>query len=444
MSKKNPRLTKAGAILLAKAIAGNQLTFLRGALGDAAGSEEPTDKQIDNLTALLHEKKSLPIVNFRIENNQGIVTCLVKNEDLTEGFRVAEGGIFAYDAENDVEVLYSYFYDGDEGEYLPATDGEIQLEYEYEFITAVSNAANVICKVDKSLIGVTLEEFEAHINSAEPHPNLDHVTHPELNTHINSTNPHPNFDHVTHPELNSHIESTEPHPNLDHVTHPELNSHVESTLPHPNCDHVTHAELSTHSLSTDPHPNWKAEVDVESRLKQIEINQANLYILLESVHKFGVQGNLILLEDFQTLADTQLSSVNATIEAIGKDVLVDDLAYLRDSNFAVVSDGLIYNQAVTLDSISKTADGYILTAAKNLKDTTKRGKLYRTTMTIKDDKAYGAGLVKVRRQSANKMWKGEGIAETAQVTFNAYPSLESSFTLDGDWSLTADGYFTLD
>ncbi|MBR0062299.1 MAG: hypothetical protein IJP68_12560, partial [Selenomonadaceae bacterium] len=90
-----PRLTKAGAILLAKAIAGTQLTFTRGAFGDAQGHDAPSDKQIDKFTALLHEKMSLPITGFKVEGNQAFITVLVKNEEITQGFRVVEGGIFA-------------------------------------------------------------------------------------------------------------------------------------------------------------------------------------------------------------------------------------------------------------------------------------------------------------------------------------------------------------
>ena len=73
-----------------------------------------------------------------------------------------------------------------------------------------------------------------------------------------------------------------------------------------------------------------------------------------------------------------------------------------------------------------------------------RGKLYRSSVTIKDDKAYGAGLVRTYSRKASMVWKGDYSATTSTVGFNAYASLENSFTLDGDWSLTSDCYFTLE
>ena len=399
------RLTKAGAILLAKAIAGTQLTFTRGAFGDAAGSSSVSDKTIDSMTSLINETMSLPIADFKIQNNQAIVTLTVKNESVTEGFRVAEGGLFALNPDNNKEILYAYFFDGNDGDFMPAGNADMQLEYAYEFITAVSNATNVTAIIDKSSVGIMRDEFEEHIYSANPHPNLDYVTHPELtahslstdphpnwkvvltdtfNNHVNSTEPHPNWEVVEADTFNSHINSTDPHPNWEVVEADTFNSHINSTDPHPNWEVVEADTFNSHVNSTDPHPNWDVvkagvglskssntlnviaatdkklggikvgknlymsgeslnaeagEVDVESRLKQLEINQANLYILLEALNKFGVQGNLIMTEDFQTLKYTHTGSVNATVETEGKEFITDGVSFLRPNNFCVLSNG---------------------------------------------------------------------------------------------------------
>ena len=187
------------------------------------------------------------------------------------------------------------------------------------------------------------------------------------------------------------------------------------------------------------------EVDVlDSRLRRLEINQANLYILLESLHKFGVQANLIMVEDFQSLKVTHLKVADATVEAVGKECLTDDISFLRPSSSFVITNGLFLNQLTTAQSISSDGDTYLINTADKIADDTSRGKIYRSSVTIRDDKAYGAGLVNTRSQNGVRTWKGEGTAESAQISFDAFPSLESSFTLDGDWSLSADGYFTLD
>lgn len=459
-----PRLTKAGAILLAKAIGGTQLTFTRGAFGDAAGHDAPTAKQIDNFNALLNERMSLPITGFKVENNQAIITLLVKNEEITAGFRVVEGGIFARDVETGDDVLYAYFYDGDEADFMPAGNAGIQLEYEYDFITAVSNAENVTAIVQRIYQGLTQEDLDAHIASSLPHPNWSVVTFQEFLEHSLSTDPHPNY----RVDLAAHSLSSDPHPNWEVVALSAWNDHINSSNPHPNFKIKAGTGLkksgNTFSLAVasaqslggvkvgknlymdgDSLNAESSELDVDGRLKQLEINQANLYILLEALNKFGVQGNLIMTEDFQTLKYTNNKSANVTIAAEGKDFKVDDISFIRPTGSVVVTNGLAFNKLVTVDSIKSESGEYILTADSKLNETTSRGKIYRSSVTIRDNKAYGAGLMKTKKQSANKLWKGEGSSDSQTLEFNAYPSLASgNSTLDGDWSLTSDGYFTLD
>ena len=434
-----PRLTKAGAILLAKAIAGTQLTFTRGAFGDAAGHDPPTAKQIDNFNALLNERMSLPITGFKVENNQAIITLLVKNEEITAGFRVVEGGIFARDAETGDDVLYAYFYDGDEADFMPAGNGGIQLEYEYEFITAVSNAENVTAIVQRIYQGLTQEDLDAHINSTDPHPNY----RVDLTAHVNSTDPHPNWEVVLLPAFNDHINSANPHPNFKIKAGTGSGNTISLAVA--SAQSLGGVKVGKNLYMDGDSLNAESsELDVDGRLKQLEINQANLYILLEALNKFGVQGNLIMTEDFQTLKYTNRDSANVTIAAEGKDFKVDDISFMRPTSAVVVTNGLAFNKLVTVDSIKSESGEYILTADSKLNETTSRGKLYRSSVTIRDNKAYGAGLMKTKKQSANMTWKGEGSSDSQTLAFNAYPSLESSFALDGDWSLTSDGYFTLD
>ena len=459
-----PRLTKAGAILLAKAIGGTQLTFTRGAFGDAAGHDPPTAKQIDNFNALLHERMSLPIIGFKVENNQAIITLLVKNEEIAAGFRIVEGGIFARDPDSDTDILYAYFYDGDEADFMPAGNAGIQLEYEYEFITAVSNAEKVTAVITRIYQGLTQEDLDAHIASSLPHPNWSVVSFAEFQAHSLSTDPHPNY----RVDLNAHINSTDPHPNWEVVLLPAWNDHINSSNPHPNFKIKAGVGLkksgNTFSLATasaqslggvkvgknlymdgDSLNAESSELDVDGRLKQLEINQANLYILLEALNKFGVQGNLIMTEDFQTLKYTNRSSANVTIAAEGKEFIVDDISFLRPTGSVVVTNGLAFNKLVTVDSIESSNGEYILTANSKLNETTSRGKVYRSSVTIRDNKAYGAGLMKTKKQGGNLTWKGEGSSDAQTLTFNAYPSLASgNSTLDGDWFLTSDGYFTLE
>ena len=484
-----PRLTKAGAVMLARAIAGNTLTFTRGAFGDAAGASAPSERQIDSLTSLLHEKMSLPIAGFSIAENKAVISLLVSNESVTSGFRVAEGGLFAHDSSSQADSLYAYFYDGQDGAFMPAGNQDVVLEYNYEFETAVSNAASVTCVIDKSITGVMLEQFEAHINSTMPHPNLDYVTHPEFQAHSISASPHPNWNVAMQSDLQAHSISANPHPNFDHVTHPEFQAHSISANPHPNWNVAMQSDLQAHSISANPHPNWNVQIHTgkglsksgdtinvvtasaqslggikvgrnlymegeslnaageegtDARIRQLEINQANLYILLNSLHQLGVHGDLVLVEDFSSLNSVDFYESAISITSTGFSLSADSIAPFRPSSSAVVTNGLLYNQLVSVNSIAADNGHCTITTDQRLSDTLSAGKLLRSSMTIRDGLAYGAGLVKKSQQKANRTWTGEGHSDTIQATFNAYSSLESSFTLDGDWSLTSDGFFTLD
>lgn len=433
------RLTRAGAILLAKAIAGNQITFVRGAFGDAANHDAPSDSQIDNLTGLLNERMRLPISNFKIEGTQAVVICTVKNESVTAGFRVAEGGLFARAADSTADSLYAYFYDGDDGDFMPAGGGDVQLEYNYEFATPISNAQNVTAVIDKSVTGITRAEFEEHINSTEPHPNLDHVTHPELNSVSTSLN---NKITVLSSDFNSHVDSTNPHPNWNvrlyagrglTRTGDTLNVNVASAQELGAIKIGKNLYMDGESLNAD------SSGDVDTRLKQLEINQANIFILLEEANKLGMKSNLIMVEDFKSLRDTRFYSKNATLAAASDSVTVDSFNHLRPDISVVITDGQRVNYLTNIDKIVSIVGNKTVLKVKAAPRSSTNAKLLRSTVTVKDGKAYGAGLIRNKRQTANKTWKGEGSSEVSQVTWNA----SENDSLDGDW-LINDGYFTME
>ena len=185
--------------------------------------------------------------------------------------------------------------------------------------------------------------------------------------------------------------------------------------------------------------------DVESRLRQIEINQSNLYVLLEQAYGLGVQANLLLVENFRTLKATNQLSIDASIGSDNSStVTIDEVT--RDGAYYVLTDGLACNQLVKVTSIEKLdEDNFTLNITPKFKEKSTNGlaKLMRSSITIKDNKAYGAGLLKTKRRHKNKTWKGTGTSTTDNLVF-CFPSVESAADFDGDWSVTSDGYFTLD
>lgn len=182
------RITKSGAICLGKAIAGSALVFTRGAFGDAKKDGNVvvlTEQQQDELTDLINPKITLPIIDFKVrENGDLVVTLLVKNEGVKNGFRIREIGLFCKNPDNDVETLYAYAYFGeDESDYFHAENTAVVLEYSYELTTTIANAANVTAIIlppeIKIYPGVGLSMTEDTIDC-----NFTKATIPATNAHL--------------------------------------------------------------------------------------------------------------------------------------------------------------------------------------------------------------------------------------------------------------------
>ena len=165
------QLTLAGALLLSKAIQGKELHFTRGAFGNAKNNGEiitPTPEQMDNLSALINQKMSLPIVGYEFREGGDIaVTVRVKNENVTSFFRIREIGLFAKDPDTQQEILYGYYFDS-VGDAMHAKNSYVTLEYYVELITTIANATNVTCNVvvvDKIKPGIGLSRNVDTINA---------------------------------------------------------------------------------------------------------------------------------------------------------------------------------------------------------------------------------------------------------------------------------------
>lgn len=405
------KITLEGAKLLAKALGGKQLKFTRGAFGDAiknGSMKTPTTAERDALTALIHEKMSLPITSYQIVDDQIIVSLQVKNENVTADFRVAEIGLFAEDPDSHQEKLYGYAFEGNDGDKMHAASTDVQLEFQVELVTKICGAENVTAVLTRVYQGLTQEDLDAHINSTMPHPNWEVI---KAGVGLSKSSNTLNVTAATTTKLGG--------------------VKVGKNL------YMQGDSLNAEAAGDD---------SFDARLKRIEINQANLYILLEALNKFGVQSNLQFVEDFKTLKATNFYEADATVASKNdKFFALSSITGLRASNFCVITDGLLFNQEVTTTAVEKTDTNYLVSVNSALKEDTTHAKVYRSTVNVKDGKAYGAGWIKVDRQKASMTWRGEGTSSISQINFYAYPSLASgNSTLDGDWSLTSDGYFALD
>lgn len=159
-------LTNRGRNLQAKAQTGNQLMFTRMGIGDG----ELGSSSILDLNALKHEVLSLTLTEFKVlTDGKARVRSILSNQDITTGFYFREIGIYAQDPDLG-EILYCYGNAGANAEYIPAGGGPDIIEKRLDVITLIASAANVSAVIDESLIFVTLDDFEAHINGSNPHP----------------------------------------------------------------------------------------------------------------------------------------------------------------------------------------------------------------------------------------------------------------------------------
>lgn len=146
-------LTKRGRNLLAKAVAGTDLTFTRFAIGDGYLN----GAAIEDLNNVISFKYSVSISKKQF-NEVGKVKLSgnFTNSDVG-GFYYRELGLFATDPDLG-EILYAYGNADSRAEYIPVSTEEI---YEKTIVlnAYISNAASVTAVIDESLLFATVEEL---------------------------------------------------------------------------------------------------------------------------------------------------------------------------------------------------------------------------------------------------------------------------------------------
>ncbi len=151
MNYSGVRLTNAGLNLLARSLSGEKIIFTRGGFGDAILNEEmqtPTLEEQAALTSLINQKMSLPITNITVEGDTASIDLEVDNSAVEEEFKISEIGLFAQDGNN--EVLYSYFYAGNDGDVMPKKQSSIIKDFTYTLVAQISNAALVTAIIQKN------------------------------------------------------------------------------------------------------------------------------------------------------------------------------------------------------------------------------------------------------------------------------------------------------
>lgn len=142
-----PQVTRAGAALMAKILAGSgNIEFTSLTIGDAEyTAEQKTDAALQERTALKNQRMSFPFSSVTVKDETNVcLKAVVSNEKVTESFYITEMGLWARDAsdETSAPILYSIIT-ASVGDYLPVYNGSVPSTIEEIWYTTVSNKATV-------------------------------------------------------------------------------------------------------------------------------------------------------------------------------------------------------------------------------------------------------------------------------------------------------------
>lgn len=400
-------LTRAGFLLLAKALAGKQLQYTKAVIGDSERSNGnvvyPTRAQQYEYTALLNPKMVLPLIDIAFTGGgTATIKARLSNASLATGFFCRELGLYAKDPDTNAEVLYCYQNVGDLCDFVPPSDSPRVYDVVLAVVTVVQEATNVTAIIDASLAYVTQPEFNAHVDATVPHPNA-----PSLKSNVTSTD---NF-WVTNNDSHLHKITTE-------------NARLL----------ILGGDASTIPMLT-------------RRLNQTEVNIANLYMQLMSERELGLQPNLLLVEDFTDADNIDSYDVEVITEAAGaQGVRIETDTDILAGHWYTLTDG-VHDEYVRIKSVAKNSGAIVAffdSKIANTYDLT-RTRLMRTTALVKNGHAQGSG--RFRKDSHGfgyTPWTGVASDVATTLTLATTVANADSFVLEGEYGFTSAGEFTID
>ena len=150
-------LTKKGRLYLAKIQAAEEpIQFTKIKFGDGKLSEHENPADLVDIKNIKVEKS---ILNKEQKEDAVILTTIIDNVGLIEGYFPRETGIYVQD--EDQEVLYFYMNDGDETSWLPPeVDGPHKMEMKINLIS--SNTGSVLVHNDGKDLYITKDYLESN------------------------------------------------------------------------------------------------------------------------------------------------------------------------------------------------------------------------------------------------------------------------------------------
>lgn len=155
------QLTTAGKRLIAGSLLGETITFTQFKLGDGRpASLSPSE--------MGHPVISVPFSDFERGTASVMLTGPFDNADLHQGFNATELGVYAH-GDDEVEVMYAYAYESENPAFIPAYSSTSFMQTKLNITVAIGDAQNVTAIIGNVMGFVTITEFEAHTEAANPH-----------------------------------------------------------------------------------------------------------------------------------------------------------------------------------------------------------------------------------------------------------------------------------
>lgn len=236
-------LTDVGKNLQAAVQTGEQLNFVRIALGDGV---LPQGGDLEAYTDLVNEMKSVsPTVATVIGDGTARIRGTLTNAGMATGFFIREIGLFAEDPDNPgEEILYAIAY-ASNPDYLPASGGATAVEQVIDLVVVVSNATNIVVTVDGDHY-LTDADLEAHNADPTEHAPIRAATTAEIDGDIETHN----ADGDAHPALRDEINADITVHNADAGAHTAIQTKIGTDVEAHNIDSGAHADIRT-KIDTD-------------------------------------------------------------------------------------------------------------------------------------------------------------------------------------------------
>ena len=383
------KITDAGRNLLAKALQGKELMFMRGVIGDG---ELPDGTDITQMTELINYKKDLPIQSIELVTGVGVVEVFLdmSNRDVTQGFWIREFGLIAKDPDTEEELLYAYRNVGNEASYLPAQYGTDTVQYTLDLMTIIDQAENVT----------------AYIASQN-----NYVTNSHLENRIASLFADSDDINYFWTFKDGDIQKLRP-------------ATVQA---------VKDLIVGRHDYQ-----------NLNSRLENVEDVICQILLEFETTDQYPDYKNFIV-EDFLNTNMIDVLSVKVTGAVTGDDsVDVDSVTGLMPGSCYMLSDG-IRSEYVQIKSINREngINRIIMTDPVENTYEISSSMMYRTSAVIKKGYAEGNSASALSAWYANTEWRGS----TAGDEFSVEPVIDQStanlYIYEERAALSGNGYFTL-